>query len=230
MNDIISRLSQEGLLDTESSVQVRDALASGKSLDEALRTPKSASEDKILRLLAEEFGIPFVDLEKDADKYVPTKELLAKLPARILIDHRLMPLSESPDGVLVVTSKVFDTSGLDELRLATGLEILPALAPSSEIDRFAKKYLGVGADTLQSLGVGGNEDDIKVLDDQQREDDMDLTDAAEDASIIRFVNQVLGEALERRATDVHIEPFEEQLRVRSIVSTACSSKPTFRRK
>jgi general secretion pathway protein E/type IV pilus assembly protein PilB len=207
-------LAQEGLLDTDSAVQVRDALSSGKSLDEALRTPKSASEDKILRLLAEEFGIPFVDLEKDADKYVPTKELLAKLPARILIDHRLMPLSESPDGVLVVTSKVFDTSGLDELRLATGLEILPALAPSSEIDRFAKKYLGVGADTLQSLGVGGNEDDIKVLDDQRREDDMDLTDAAEDASIIRFVNQVLAEALERRATDVHIEPFEEQLRVR----------------
>jgi type II secretion system protein E len=214
VNDIVSRLAQEGLLDTDSAVQVRDALSSGKSLDEALRTPKSASEDKILRLLAEEFGIPFVDLEKDADKYVPTKELLAKLPARILIDHRLMPLSEGPDGVLVVTSKVFDTSGLDELRLATGLEILPALAPSSEIDRFAKKYLGVGADTLQSLGVGGNEDDIKVLDDQRREDDMDLTDAAEDASIIRFVNQVLGEALERRATDVHIEPFEEQLRVR----------------
>jgi general secretion pathway protein E len=214
VNDIVSRLAQEGLLDTDSAVQVRDALASGKSLDEALRTPKTASEDKILRLLAEEFGIPFVDLEHDADKYVPTKELLAKLPARILIDHRLMPLSESPDGVLVVTSKVFDTAGLDELRLATGLEILPALAPSSEIDRFAKKYLGVGADTLQSLGVGGDEDEIKVLDDQRREDDMDLTDAAEDASIIRFVNQVLGEALERRATDVHIEPFEEQLRVR----------------
>jgi general secretion pathway protein E len=214
VNDIVSRLTQEGLFDTDAAVQVRDALSSGKSLDEALRTPKSASEDKILRLLAEEFGIPFVDLEKDADKYVPTKELLAKLPARILIDHRLMPLSESPDGVLVVTSKVFDTSGLDELRLATGLEILPALAPSSEIDRFAKKYLGVGADTLQSLGVGGDDDEIKVLDDQRNEDDMDLTDAAEDASIIRFVNQVLGEALERRATDVHIEPFEEQLRVR----------------
>jgi general secretion pathway protein E/type IV pilus assembly protein PilB len=214
VNDIVSRLAQEGLLDTDSAVQVRDALSGGKSLDDALRTPKSASEDKILRLLAEEFGIPFVDLEKDADKYIPTKELLAKMPARILIDHRLMPLSEGPDGVLVVTSKVFDTSGLDELRLATGLEILPALAPSSEIDRFAKKYLGVGADTLQSLGVGGDEDDIKVLDDQRREDDMDLTDAAEDASIIRFVNQVLAEALERRATDVHIEPFEEQLRVR----------------
>ena len=90
MNDIVSRLAQEGLLDTDSAVQVRDALSGGKSLDEALRTPKSASEDKILRLLAEEFGIPFVDLEKDADKYIPTKELLAKLPARILIDHRLI--------------------------------------------------------------------------------------------------------------------------------------------
>jgi type II secretion system protein E len=212
VNDVVAKLLQEGLLDAESAQQVRDAIGSGKSLDDALRVPKTASEEKILRFLATYFDIPFVDLEKEGEKYAPSKELLAKLPARILIDHRIMPVGQSNGDLTVVTSKVFDTSGLDTLRLATGLEIHSMLAPLAEIERFAKKYLGVGADTLQSMGLEGD-DDVKVLEDRN-EDDLDLTNAAHDASIIRFVNQVLAEALELRATDVHVEPFEDQLRVR----------------
>ena len=190
---------------------MRDALADGKHFDDAIREAPGASEEKILRSLAARFDVPFIDLEKDAEKHIPTKELIGRFPARILIDHRLMPLEDLGDSVLIVTSRVFDSSGLDELRLATGIEVRPALAPAAEIDRFTKKFLGVGADTLQSMGV--NDDDVKVLEDEHN-DDMDLTDAAQDASIIKFVNQILAEALESRATDVHVEPFEDQLRVR----------------
>src|ERR1700722_5277754 len=93
------------------------------------------------------------------------------------------------------------------------MDVHPLLATSIEIERFIKKYLGVGADTLQSMGISGDDDDVKVLD-EHNEDDLDLTNAAQDASIIKFVNQVLAEALESRATDVHVEPFEDQLRVR----------------
>jgi general secretion pathway protein E/type IV pilus assembly protein PilB len=212
VNDIVAQLIQQELLDSESAQQVQDALAGGKSLDDALRAATGASEEKILRYLAGYFGVPFIDLEKDAAQHIPPKELLSRFPARILIDHRIMPIAQTADGVSVVTSRVFDTSGLDELRLATGIEVHPVFALSTEIDRFAKKYLGVGADTLQSMGVNGD-DDVKVLEDENN-DDLDLTHAAQDASIIRFVNQVLTEALESRATDVHVEPFEDQLRVR----------------
>src|SRR5947209_6543116 len=155
---VVERLLKEGLLDADGAALVRDALAAGKPLDDALRAAKNASEDKILRFLAADYDIPYVDLEKDAAKYQPTKELLAKFPARILIDHRLMPIAENGDGFTVVTSKVFDHSGLDELRLATGFEFHPVLATASEVDRFTKKYLGVGADTLQEMG--GEEGDI----------------------------------------------------------------------
>jgi general secretion pathway protein E/type IV pilus assembly protein PilB len=125
-----------------------------------------------------------------------------------------MPLAPNGDGVAIVTSRIFDNGGLDELRLATGLDVHPVIAPSAEIDRFIKKYLGVGADTLQSMRLEENaDDDVKVLE-EQGEDDLDLSTAAHDASIIKFVNQVMAEALELRATDVHVEPFEHQLRVR----------------
>ncbi len=215
MNDIVSKLMQDKLVDTVQAEQVRQGLSSGKTLDDALRGAAGVAEDAVLRWLGQYFDVPFVDLEKDGVKYAPSKEFLNKFPARILLDHHMMPLAENgfngeSGGVAVVTSRVFDTSGLDELRLATGMDVHPVLAPSIEIDRFIKKYLGVGADTLQSMGA---EDDVTVLEDHSDED-LDLTDAAQDASIIKFVNQVMAEALELRATDVHIEPFEDLLRVR----------------
>lgn len=212
MNDVLAKLIDEGLLDAEKAAQVRSAAAAGKPLDDALRAVNGVPEEKLLRCLAGYFDVPFIDLEKDAAKYAPPKELLAKFPARILLDRRLMPLSENGDGVAVVTSRIFDNTGLDELRLATGLDVHPVIAPSGEIDRFIKKYLGVGADTLQSMGLE-DEDGVKVLEDTN-EEDLDLSTAAHDASIIKFVNQVMAEALEMRATDVHVEPFENQLRVR----------------
>ncbi|MDB5296243.1 MAG: xpsE 3, partial [Phycisphaerales bacterium] len=113
----------------------------------------------------------------------------------------------------VATCRVFDSGPLDELRMATGLELRPAIATAREIDRATKRVLGVGADTIQ--GLGADDDDIKVI---EEGDDLDLTAdaaaAAQDSSIIKFVNQIMAEALEVRATDVHIEPFENQLRIR----------------
>jgi general secretion pathway protein E/type IV pilus assembly protein PilB len=105
---------------------------------------------------------------------------------------------------------LFDTAGVDQLRLACGREIRLVLTPVAEIDRWIKHVLGVGADTLQSLSA--EPEAVQVLDEEA--DELDLSAAAQDASIIKFVNQLLAEAIELRATDVHVEPFEDQLRVR----------------
>src|ERR1700677_2411030 len=107
---------QEGVLDENAAAQISDAAAAGKPLDDALRSAKGVSEDKVLRFLAHLFGIQFIDLEKDSEKFAPPKELLAKFPARILLDRRLMPLiangsSENGDAVAIVTSRIFDHTG-----------------------------------------------------------------------------------------------------------------------
>jgi type II secretion system protein E len=215
VKDVLSKMVSEGVLDAEKAQQVTDSAAAGKPLDDALRA-SGVAEEKILRFLAGYYDVPFIDLEKDGARLAPSREFLSKFPARILLDRQLMPLSDSGNGdgnghgVSILTSRIFDNAGLDELRLATGLDLHPVVAPSTEIDRFIKKYLGVGADTLQSMGA--EDGDVTVLED--KEEDLDLTTAAHDASIIKFVNQVMAEALELRATDVHVEPFEQQLRVR----------------
>ena len=211
MFDVPESLVRRGLLRPDQAEEVRRQCAQGAALDEAIlaaAAPGEASPEPILRALGEELGVPYADVESEP----PPREFLAHFPARILLEHRLLPLRQEDGALLVATGRLSDTAGLDELRLATGLDCRPALAPLSEIERCLKQSLGVGADTVQSL-VSEAEPMIQVLD-REAEEGVDLTQAAEDASIIRFVNEVLREAISLRATDVHFEPFENELRVR----------------
>src|SRR3954471_23700106 len=185
----------KGLFDSATAERVRSLLAEGKSLEDAVLAADGVSEEALLRFLANSFDVPYVDLEKNP----PTKEILASFPARVLVRHRILPLEEKDGITLVAASRISDTSGLDELRLVSGKDLALALAPSVEIERALKRLLGVGADTLQTLSQETG--DLQVLDEGQ-EEDLDLANAAQDASIIKFVNQVLTEAIEMRATDV----------------------------
>jgi type II secretion system protein E len=209
MNAVLVKMLREGLLAEPAARDVEALATAGAPLDEALLSAGGIEEEALLRYLSAEFGVPYVDLEASP----PDKEFLAQFPARILMTHRLLPVSQENGVVTVVSNRLFDTSGLDELRMACGLEVRPALAPSAEIGRCINALLGVGADTLQSLVSEAEADGVEVVVGES-EEDVDLESAAQDASIIKFVNQVLGEAIERRATDVHFEPFEEVLRVR----------------
>lgn len=166
----------------------------------------SPSEEGVLRWLAREYGLTFSSLE-DAH---PDKELLALFPARLLLRDELLPLQRHEDTVEIATSRLFSSRGLDGLKTITGLRLTPVLAPSEVIQRELKKRLGVGADTI---GILDDEAAVQVVDDDGTGDG-NLDNAAEDASIIRFVNQVLKDAIELRASDVHLEPFENELRIR----------------
>jgi general secretion pathway protein E/type IV pilus assembly protein PilB len=202
-------MKQQGLIGEEASLQAEKLIAQGYSVDEALLKTEGVAEEDVLRFLSKEFGMPLVDLEQ----HPPSKEFLAKFPAHILMTHGLVPLEEKEGVVLVACNRLFDSSGLDELRLACNREVRGVLASSSDINRCLKTLLGVGADTVQSL-MSESDDGGLVVMDSQSEEDVDLAEAGGDVSIITFVNQVLAEAIERRATDVHFEPFESSFRVR----------------
>ncbi|MGE5295886.1 MAG: type II/IV secretion system protein, partial [Solirubrobacterales bacterium] len=209
MNALVHRMLDQGLIDESAARGISGLLSKGEPPARAF-TLCGVAEEPLLRFLARELGLSFIELESREF----TREFLARFPARILLDKHIMPIQGEKNGdLLAVTSDPFDTSAIDELRLATGQDFQVALAPLADIDRCIKRYLGVGADTVQSMISEAGENGLQVVD-TELDDDMDLTEAAEGASIIRFVNQILTEAIELRATDVHIEPFEESLRVR----------------
>ena len=173
-------------------------------LGQKSRTAAKTEED-VLRWLAKEYGLTYTTLD-DVD---PDRQLLSLFPARILLKEELLPLKRLNGTVEIATSRLFATQGLDALKTLTGLNLKPVLASSEAIQREMKKRLGVGADTIDTLD---EEKGFEVVD--ENADDTDLDNAAEDASIIRFVNQVLKDAIELRASDIHLEPFEDEFRIR----------------
>ena len=175
---------------------------------EALARAKHAvqSEEEVLQWLAREYGLSYTTLEN----IEPDRQLLSLFPARILLKEQLLPLRRLNGSAEVATSRLFATQGLDSLKTLTGLSLKPVLASMEAIQREIKKHLGVGADTIDTLH---EEKSFQVVDDNI--DDTNLDAAAEDeASIIHFVNQVLRDAIDLRASDIHLEPFEDEFRIR----------------
>src|SRR3989449_985475 len=198
MNQLLERMvAQKQLAPTDADTLVRQRSSTSKAFQ---------TEEDVLRWLAKEYDVAYTPLE-DIE---PDRQLLSLFPARVLLKEELLPLRRVNGSVEVATSRLFATQGLDALKTLTGLKLKPVLAPSEAIQREMKKRLGVGADTIDTLD---EEAPLQVVD-ESGDEDTNLDRAAEDASIIRFVNQVLRDAIELRASDIHLEPFEDELRIR----------------
>lgn len=190
---------------TDRQLSTADAAAYRRFRADTAATGES-SEPDVLRWLAQEYDVPFHPL----DEVVTDRSVLALFPARILLKEELLPLRKENGSVEVATCRLFATHGLDALRALTGLKLQPVLAPREAIQREMKKNLGVGADTIGTLD---EEKAVQVVDENAEDTNLD-SGAEDEASIIRFVNQVLKDAIELRASDIHLEPFEDEFRIR----------------
>jgi len=167
-------------------------------------------EDDALRALAEEVGLEYVDLNQTD----PDLSLLESFPHKIIHRQNLFPLREE-DGVLVVaTSDPFDLYPLDEVSASTGKPVEPVLASRFEIAKLIKQHLGVGSETIDGLMALKVEDNGVELLDEIETDGSELSEMAQEASVIRLVNEILLEAIESRASDVHVESQNSGLVVR----------------
>lgn len=143
-------------------------------------------------------------------RLTPTPEALALVSARLGAHYSIIPIEIEARGTLVLAMEnPEDVEKLDELRLVLGRSVKGKHASSRDILDAIREYYGVGADTLERLT--DTRSDIHVTDTAVA---ASIDEAASDASIIKFVNQLIVDAYSSRATDVHLEPFENRLRVR----------------
>ncbi len=200
-------LLERGLITADN---LAEALTSAKEtsarLDRALIDLGHVSEEQVLRIMSEQLGIEMVDLtEVKIDV-----ETLRAMPPKLIYRRGLVPLTKENGTLRVATADPFDLYSFDEVRMLTGLEIQPVLACSDEIDKVIKTYYGVGGETIDEMM---DSTDLKVLSDASGDSD-DLLEMAQEASVIKLVNEVFLEALKERATDIHIEPYERNLKIR----------------
>ncbi len=164
-------------------------------------------EDKVLNILSQQLSIPYIKLQnKDIDPLI-----IQRVPAKFASHYKIIPLDFQDGALTVAMANPMDVRILDDIRLLLGIEVKGALSSEGDIDEAIRKYYGVGAETLERMvsDKGGSEE-LKM--DTEKAEDLEAM--AEDASIVKFVNQLLAEAIKEKATDIHMEPFANELVVR----------------
>lgn len=209
---LLQTLVSRGLLPESDRQRAADAIRDtpGLAPHTVLIDKGFIKEQQLLPVLAEEFGLELVDLSHATI----TPDVLAAMPLRLVHRKNLMPISRHNGTLVVATGDPFDAYALDELHTLTGLHVMPVLAPPREIARLIKSHFGVGGDTISALmAEKEEEEDIELLEDIEA-DDSELAKQAQEASVVRLVNQILVEAANERASDIHIECEEKSIRIR----------------
>lgn len=189
-------------LDTALAEQQR----TGDRLDRVLSRQGVLSRHQITEAVAEQFHLPVVDLASLA----VDAAVLGTLPAKLVYRQSCVPIARDNGTLTIATSDPHDLAGLDELKLLTGCSIELVLADDDDLQRFIRAHYGVGGDTLDAMAAGA---DIKDAAAGIKPGSEEL-EAAQEASVVKLVNDILAEAISLRATDVHFEPYEHELTVR----------------
>jgi len=206
--NISGLLVRRGLVTTQQ-LDVAKLQANGRRVDQVLVDMGIIPEDAALMALADELGMEFRDLKN----FSVDKELLNEFPTTAIFRHELLPLERHEGRVNVATCDPFDLEAIDELAALSGLRIDPVLACREEIVELIKQNLGVGGDTINELVSQRNDEGVELL--EGLPDDVgELGEAAQAPSVIRLVNELLIEALDVKASDVHLEPQEKGLVIR----------------
>ena len=206
-NRMAGILKRTGLFSPE---QVEEILSrqqqGGPGVTETVVSHGFAREDTFLQKLAEVMGLPFVRV---GDVTIEPA-ILSKLPTKAVFQYNVIPLTMESGVLRVATHDPFRQGLVDALRLASGFRVRLALSASVEIAKAAKKFYGVGADTLEQM-IQDNRIEVAPEEDLLKKD---LSELDQEASVVKFVNQIIWEAHQDRATDIHLEPQENDLRIR----------------
>ncbi|MCX6354492.1 MAG: type II secretion system ATPase GspE [Candidatus Aureabacteria bacterium] len=187
---------------------------STKRIGEILRELGYVKEDDLLSALAEQLGLPFL---KSISPDMVDRDLIAKIPRNYAQTNRVIPLKREGDVVSVATPDPLNTQPLDEMRILLECETRTVIAKESDINNVINTVYehaeGAADDLIEDMGAEKEVGGEKVLDlsEQVAEDLMDIDDKA---PVIKLVNLMIFQAAKSRASDIHIEPYEKELKIR----------------
>jgi type IV pilus assembly protein PilB len=187
--------------------QIEKAMEFGKSnsvrIGEALVKTGACPQKMVSRAIAKQAGLPFADL---SNKIIP-KELIALIPKEVAIEHKAIPVGKK-DGKLFVAMSDLDIMALDNLRFLLNQPVECAIATPEDIEEAIDSYYRLTGNLGEVLG--DNPDAVTV----GRGDYSGEEAEANDAPVIKYVTQLISNAIKERASDIHVEPFEKRVRIR----------------
>ncbi len=203
-------LVEQGLITEE---QLKKALKhqqkAGKLLGRSLIDLGFIGEEELIKALSEQLGVQYVSLRN----YQVDPKVIKLVPEELARTYQVVPLFAIENDLTVAMANPLDVLAIDALSRATGMKILPVVCSEEEIREAIEHYYGSSsvAEAIQSLGetseLGGNGHDEQLSEQALRRE-------AEEGPIVKLVNSILEQAVHEGASDIHIEPMEDRVRVR----------------
>ncbi len=210
-------LVREGLITQE---QLRKALleqkSSGMRLGYTLVKLGFIEETEVSKMLARQYRMPAVDLSR----FEVDPKILKLLPPDIATKHTVLPLKREGRTLTVAIADPNNVAAIEDIKFITRCDVFPVIAGEYTLRNAIERYYQQSDAQLQTLlkSVEAAED-LEVVEDQEDED-VKATDLADDAPVVKLINGLLTDAVKRGASDIHIEPFEHEMRVRYRVDGA----------
>src|SRR5437763_5229991 len=202
---VVDLLLASGVESREEALQLAQNMNGGSWTAQVLDSGK-VDEQRFLTVIGNFFRVPVISI----DPKNISRDTLSILPSRFVFQHHLLPLEEKETSVVLGTYDLFHSLGR---QLAGQLLKKPAewvLVPRAQLLRTMKALYGVGAETFDEILKSKR--DFEILQEGETATDINADDP--EASVVKFVNQVIREAIVERATDIHVEPLENDIRIR----------------
>ena len=224
-------LKQYGLVD-DQQLEEASHIASGssRSLGEVLVDLEYASQNDVAKALATQFDMEFVDLDQPN---VIDKSNLEMIPVDLMKKYQILPLGKNGEKLKVLVHDPMDLALIDDLRFRLGSDIELALGARGKIKEYLDNMLSETRasidETVRQLTIDQSIDrgaslDIQIKGEEEKEGDNGEAEDADQAPIIRLVSQIIQEAVMNRASDIHIEPFEDRVRLRYRIDGVCHER------
>ncbi|MFC1758498.1 GspE/PulE family protein [Planctomycetota bacterium] len=201
-------IQTDAILDAKSLELAQNAITEHGCISPIVRDLGFESLPEALEWLAHSLGMETIDLTKA--KVNPAA--VEGFSVRLIHRYNLFPIDREGSALRIATSNPFDLNAFDDVSNSLGVHVIPVLAEASELGKLIKSRLGVGAETIDDL-LSQTDDDVEMLDEVQF-DNSEASEMAQEASVVRLVNEILGEAVNTRASDIHIEAQETGIKIR----------------
>ncbi|MEM7233116.1 MAG: ATPase, T2SS/T4P/T4SS family [Planctomycetota bacterium] len=208
---LVGTLLEEGLIDKKQLADCQEIERdTGQPLDKILKMKGFVSEENLLEVLSRTLRLPLKD---DLEKVEPPKEFVQKVPAHFARNYNLIAIGRDNGSYEVATCDPLDFHPMDDLAAFLSASVIPVLAPRSEITALINRAYQRSSTDVDELLDGIEDDEMisltKVVDESE-----DVLDIANKPPIIKLMNTILFEALKIRASDIHLQPFDDRMQVR----------------
>ena len=209
-------LVREGLITLD---QLKKALmeqkGTGMRLGYTLVKLGFVEETEVTKMLARQYRMPAVDLSR----FEVDPKIIKLLPPDIAVKHTVLPLKREGRTLTVAIVDPNNVTAIEDIKFITRCDVFPVIAGEYTLRNAIDRYYQQSDAQLQSLLKSVEEADVEVVEEEQ-EEDVKAQDLAEDAPVVKLINGLLTDAVKRGASDIHIEPFEHEIRVRYRVDGA----------